>query len=917
MSTADSLVQPLRVRADEGDEGLDGASAETLPAWFRRTAAATPSAEAVRAVDGSLTFELLDRASDRLAATLRGRGAATGARVAVLLDRSAALPVALLGVLKSGAAYVPIDPFYPPERVRFLLSDAEVVGLVSSSTALAGLPELPVPAERRLVLDGEPAGWGERSGTGETDDGGLDVPDVVGSHLAYVIYTSGSTGRPKGVMIEHRSVCNLLAAMAAEPGLGPGETMVGVTTPAFDLSVPDLFLPLVTGGRLVLAGREQAVDGPALGRLLDEVDARLMQATPTTWRLLLDSGWSGRRQLRAVAGGEAVPAGLAGQLAARTAGVWNFYGPTEATVWCTAARLDGPAGAGLTEPLTIGRPLPNVQLHVVDSFDQPVAAGELGELLVGGRGVARGYWSRPGLTAERFVRLAVGGGQRLYRTGDLVRCRDDGRLLFGGRLDHQVKLHGYRIELGEIESAVRRHPDVSDAVVVVRADLAGDRRLVAYLASVQGRRVDGPEVRRGLTDVLPAYMVPAAVVVLPELPKTPNGKLDRGALPDPEVATRSRAGTAVAPRDALEAQLLGIWRDVLDLPDIGITDDFFSLGVSSLTAGRLFARIERELGRRLPLAPVFSAPTVERLAALLREGEPPRRWSALVPIQPQGTRVPVFGVHGGAGTILLYQRLADRLGPDQPFYGLQAAGLYGGDAPDTTVEGMASRYVAELRTVQPEGPYAIAGYCYGAIVAFEMGQQLRRAGQEVRFIAMLNGPSPACSREYRDLAVEEWRSENAPAAAPDRLRAIWRSAGPGLPTRLPALAAASKRAVQRRLNQRLRRARFRVAMARHHPLPAALREGHLFQILAARAEAAYSPGVADFPILVFRASGLYEQPDLGWTSFTTSEVRAHQVPGGQRSPRETMEEPHIGFVADRLSAALRLEPAAPGEADAP
>lgn len=905
MTTADRLalkpVPALRIPPSSAD-----ACAETLPAWFRRTAAASPGAEAVRAVDGSLTFELLDRASDRLAGTLRQLGAGPGARVAVLLDRSVALPVALLGVLKSGAAYVPIDPFYPAERVQFMLSDAQVVGLVSSATTLAGLPELSVSAERRVTLDGDPAGWAAPSATDdETQEGSdSDTGYPVGSDLAYVIYTSGSTGRPKGVMIEHRSVCNLLAAMAVEPGLDPGETMVGVTTPAFDLSVPDLFLPLVTGGRLVLAAREQAVDGRALGRLVDEVDAQVMQATPTTWRLLLDSGWTGRPQLRAVAGGEAVPADLAAQLAARTAGVWNFYGPTEATVWCTAARLDGPAAAGLTEPLTIGGPLPNVQLFVVDSSDRPVRTGELGELLVGGPGVARGYWDRPELTADCFVRPLVSGGQRVYRTGDLVRRRGDGLLLFSGRVDHQVKLHGYRIELGEVEAALHRSADVSAAAVVVREDTPGDRRLVGYVTLRPGSATDAAALRLSVAQGLPAHMVPAAVVVLPELPTTPNGKLDRAALPPAPAATVSRAGAAVAPRDDLETRLLHTWREVLGVPDIGVTDDFFSLGVSSLTAGRLFARIERELGQRLPLAPVFLAPTVRQLAALLREGGEAARWSSLVPIQPLGDRPPVFGVHGGAGTILLYQQLTDRLGPEQPFYGLQAAGLYGREAPDTTVEGMASRYVAELRTVQPDGPYVIVGYCYGAIVAFEMGQQLRRAGQFVRFVAMINGPSPSCARHYRDLAEQEDRPADEPTSHVDRLRRCWRNAEPGLRSRLSVVTAGCARLVHRRLNQRLRRWRFRLAMTRRKPLPAALREGYLFQILAGRAEAAYQAIPADFPILAFWAAGLYEHPDLGWTTFTTSSVREYEVPGHQRSPRETMEKPSVGWLADRLSEEL-------------
>lgn len=890
-------------RLDCGRGELPLAGRSTVVHAFQAVVAARPAAEAVRDEQRGLSFARLDAASSSLAARLCELGAGPGERVAVCLDRSVSLVVGLLGVLKSGAAYVPVDPAYPRERVNLVLADASVVALVSSAQALTGLPDLAVPHSARVLLSSQ-------VDTARVTNSQDREPAAGPADPAYIIYTSGSTGQPKGVVVEHRSLMHLLLSMAGDPGLAPGETMVGVTTPAFDLSVPDLFLPLVTGGRLVLAGREETVDGRALGRLLEAVDARLMQATPTTWRLLLDSAWTGRPQLRAVAGGEAVPARLARALAARTGGVWNFYGPTEATVWCTSARLDGPTGAGLDEPLTIGRPLPGVELFVVDPSDRLVPAGVVGELLIGGPGVARAYWNRPELTARRFVRLPVSDGRRVYRTGDLVRWRVGGWLEFVGRVDHQVKVHGHRIEPGEVESALRRHPDVPEAVVVVGEDASGDRRLVGYVTLRAGSSLAPSELRSFVARVLPAHMVPAAVTVLERIPTTPNGKLDRAALPAPDAALTGRSHLAVAPRDELEARLLRIWRQVLGVGDIGVTDDFFSLGVSSLTAGRLFARIERELGRQLPLAPVFQAPTVERLAQLLRDGTRARRWSSLVPIQPGGTRPPIFGVHGGAGTVLLYQALADRLGPEQPFYGLQAAGLYGGHAPDITVEAMASRYVLELRTVQPGGPYTLAGYCFGGIVAFEMGQQLRRLGECVDLVVMLNAPSPTYHKRYRPIFDAEGPLADAEGnllrgkktRRGDGLRRVWAQAREQRD--LPYLAAVLVGHAVKRVRRRNLWLRFRRAMAHRRPLPASLREGWFFQYLAARAQSDYGAWPANFPLLVVRAEGLYHEPDLGWSAFSSAPVSDFEVPGHQRIPRETMQEPHVGYLADRLAEAL-------------
>lgn len=576
----------------------------TVPERFAEIRATCPEAEAVRGPDGRLSYAELDATSDSLAQRLRVMGARNGTTVGVCLDRSASLVVALLGVLKTGAAYLPLDPTWPVERIELVLDDAGCTAIVTARNLLARLPG-GLPA-LLCVDDGS-----EVRGTGGQPP--LDGPDP--ADPAYVIYTSGSTGLPKGVVVRHESLSNLLTAMAAEPGLGPGQTMVGVTTPAFDLSVPDLFLPLVTGARLVLAEPGETVDGVRLAELLDRVGADLLQATPSTWRLLLDSGWRGRPGMRAVIGGEAVPAPLAARVASRTGGLWNFYGPTEGTVWSTAARLDVADGPGIDEPVSIGRPLPGVEVAVLDGADRLVPIGIPGELLIGGIGVATGYHARPELTGRRFVQLSGRDGRRMYRSGDLARWRPDGWLEFLGRIDHQVKLRGHRIELGEVEAALRAEPGIRDAVVLLRGD-GPDSRLVAYV--VGAAETDSARLRGALDRRLPAYLVPSAYVVLDALPRTANGKLDRAALPGP-AAVVAEGRRYVAPRTPVETAVATVWAEVLGVERVGVHDDFFDLGGHSLLVLRVAARLPRVLPVTLPVRRLFELRTVESLAVAVTQ----------------------------------------------------------------------------------------------------------------------------------------------------------------------------------------------------------------------------------------------------------------------------------------------------------
>jgi amino acid adenylation domain-containing protein len=573
--------------------------------------AQTPGAIALTGGGEALTFAGLNARANQLAARLRELGAGPGALVGVCLERSPELVIALLAVLKTGAAYVPLDPLFPRDRLAFMLEDAGVRVLVTEPAVAGGLAPPGVtllsPAEERTALARRPAADGP---TVARPDG-----------TAYVIYTSGSTGRPKGVPVLHRGLTNFLHSMQREPGLTAADTLLAVTTISFDIAGLELWLPLITGARIVLADRATAADGRALQAALQHAGATILQATPATWRLLLAAGWEGTPGLRMFCGGEALPGDLAAELLRRGAELWNLYGPTETTIWSTVHRVQ-PADAA-PGVVTIGRPIANTQCHVLDAALEPRPIGVPGELHLGGEGVARGYWRRPELTAERFVPdpFAATPGARLYRTGDLARWRADGTLEYLGRLDHQVKVRGYRIELGEIEAALALHPAVRAAAAIVREDTPGDPLLAAYVVP-RGAAPEPAELRAFLRERLPDYMVPVAWMTLAALPLTANGKVNRRALPAPGGTARVAGADYVAPRDATEAALGAIWAAVLGLPQVGVTASFFELGGHSLKAMQVLARVRAELGVELAMIELFREPTIAALATVLRARVP-------------------------------------------------------------------------------------------------------------------------------------------------------------------------------------------------------------------------------------------------------------------------------------------------------
>jgi len=567
----------------------------------------TPDRVAVVVDERHLTYGELNRRANRLAHHLRGLGVGPDVLVGLLTERSLDMVVALLGILKAGGAYVPLDPAYPRERLAGMIKDAAVRVLVTQDRLRHGLP----PQESLVVsMDGM------ADEIARHDDGDPAI-DVRSENLAYVIFTSGSTGRPKGVAVTHRSLVNLLESMGREPGLTEADVLLSVTTLSFDIAALELYLPLIKGARVVLASRDDALDGERLMSRLSSSGATVMQATPATWRLLLESGWGGNPGLKVLCGGEALSRDLADELLRRVAAVWNMYGPTETTVWSSAWRVE--PGEGV---VSIGRPIANTQMWVVDARLQPMPAGVPGELCIGGVGVARGYWERPDLTAEKFVPDPLSGeaGSRMYRTGDLARWLPDGRLECLGRIDHQVKVRGFRIEPGEIEANIARHPAVRDVVVIAREDIPGDKRLVAYLVADQPPADLVDQLRALIRGACPEYMVPAHFVILEALPRTHNRKIDRKALPAPERTRPDLGQTDVAPRTDAEQQVARVFSEVLGLSRVGVHDNFFAdLGGHSLLAIQVVSRIRDVFGVECQTRTVFEHPTIAGLARVLSD----------------------------------------------------------------------------------------------------------------------------------------------------------------------------------------------------------------------------------------------------------------------------------------------------------
>ena len=691
----------------------------------------TPEAVALVFGEEQLTYAELDGRADVLAAELQKLGVGPDVLVAICAERSMEMVVGLLGILKAGGAYVPLDAHYPQERLALMLADAHPLVLLTQKKLEKFLP----PHSVKIIFLDER--WEVQSPKPKVQN----PENPRSTNLAYVIYTSGSTGRPKGVSIPHRGVVRLVKETNYAK-FSCDDVFLQFAPISFDASTFEIWGSLLNGARLIIFP-PHLPSLAELGETIREKKITTLWLTAGLFHQMVEhqlENLKGVQQL--LAGGDvlSVPHVLNALQNLPDCQLINGYGPTENTTF-TACYSIPKNWSGCSVP--IGQPISNTQIFVLDPNLEPVPVGVFGELFIGGDGLAREYWHAPELTGKKFIShpFRHNPDEKLYRTGDLVRWRADGTLEFFGRIDQQVKIRGFRIELGEIEAVLAQHPRVRQAVVLAREDIPGDKKLVAYLVTDEKLANPTEEIRQFLKAKLPEHLLPSAVVLLDAFPLTSNGKSHRAALPRPESSGAELKETFVAAYSDLERRLQGIWQDVLGLESVGVRDNFFEIGGHSLLAVRLFAKMEKKLGKKLPLPLLFQAPTIQELAKIIRDDGWSAPVSSLIEIQPSGFRRPIFWLHnlggGGGGGLFTYRKLAQLLGPEQPSYGLAAPAV-----PLTQIELMAAHYIEALRSIQPVGPYFLGGYCFGGVVAFEMARQLKAKGCKIGLLALLESAPP-------------------------------------------------------------------------------------------------------------------------------------------------------------------------------
>lgn len=678
----------------------------------------TPNKIALEFHEEKTTYLELHQRVNQLAHYLQAKGVEPGDFVAVSISRSPELVYTLLAIMQCGAAYLPLDPEYPKGRLEFMLNDCNAKVLLTSKSLISDLPT-----------------WSHILFIEDAIDALNQYPvtplslTVTPDQVVYILYTSGSTGNPKGVPITHKNLVNFLWSMALEPGITDKDRLLSITTISFDIAGLELYLPLIKGATLVLADQETARDGRLLLELVKTENISFLQATPTTWLMLLDSGWNESLPIKALCGGEAMPADLAKDLLSKCDSLWNVYGPTETTVWSSVKQIK----TGDTS-ITIGKPIGNTQFYIIDEQGQLVAPGNVGEIAIGGDGVAKGYWNRPELTAEKFIenKFSTEKNEIIYRTGDLGKILPNNEIECLGRLDQQVKIRGHRIEPGEVEQALLALDGIKYAVV-----LADENFLVAHIvpeSSIQNAENQVSSWRETLSATLPAQLVPHSFNLIEKMPTTLNGKIDRKALSQFKANTNQKY---TEPRTEEEKIVAAIWKESLNLENIDIFSNFFEMGGHSIKGVKVMVEIEKHTGKRIPLSSLFKYSTVEKFAKLL-DTKTEVYSECLVPIKANGTKVPLFIVHGAGLNVLNFINLSKHFDEDQPIYGIQGTKPKEYEGWYESIEHMASHYIDAIVKVNPDGPYALAGFSFGGIVAFEMTRQLKEQGKEVSLTALLD-----------------------------------------------------------------------------------------------------------------------------------------------------------------------------------
>jgi amino acid adenylation domain-containing protein len=826
-----------------------------------------PDAVAIQCNGEQLTYRDLDAKATQLAHYLRSRGAAPGALVALCVDRSLDMVISPIAILKTGAAYVPLDPNYPAERLTSML-DASGASLFVSHSSLrsrfnpSGVEAVYLDSAREII-------------SVYPQQGPLPIPVIDAS--AYIIFTSGSTGQPKGVDISHRNLLNLLWSMRREPGISPTDRLLSVTSICFDIAALEIFLPLMVGAQLVLAISEEVADPNRLLSRFHDSQATIMQATPVTWRLLIEAGWTGSDHLTVLCGGEAMTQQLASALLQRSKSLWNMYGPTETTIWSACERITSSETF-----LPIGRPIANTALYVLDDHRRLAPTGVPGELYIGGDGLARGYWRQPDLTIRQFpiVSLPDGSRTRLYKTGDRVRRHSDGSIEFLGRLDKQVKIRGFRIELGEVEHALNRFPGVRAAVALKEPSEDGDGTLAAYVLLHAEELQSMAKMRTHLQRILPSYMQPSEIYIVDKLPTTLNGKVDRKTLPN---APRRIVVDSQLPITPIEADLAAIWCKLLDIQSVGRNDSFFDLGGHSTLAARLIARITAAFGKRVALTSFIQTPTIAHLAQLLAGNEVSH---VAVVNKGSASKVPLIWV----GPTPWQPRLTTYLSAEQPVLSfLLTQEELASTAPHFRLEDMAALMVKKIRYLRPGAAYALAGFCQTSLLAYECAKRLQDLGHEIPLLVMGDVVPPGY---FRCLSFAE-RSKRRLEREAFYLSAMRHS----LPSHWKDLFA--KRIGGFRLMQEQRRwEKFYRSSSKD---PQAVQE--MYQALLI-AQLSYAPSPYSGRVL-FLQSGNRPQSNrrdeiASWEGLL-DEQEVFESPGDHTS---IFEEPHVSVVAQRIQLAL-------------
>jgi amino acid adenylation domain-containing protein len=849
-----------------------------------------PEATAVSFAGRRVTYAGLNESATRIASLLRKAGVRSESLVAIYLDRSPNLIAGLLGVWKAGGAYLPIDPTNPRQRVASTLEDSGAAVVLTEKKLIHSLPATEATL---LCVEDLPA---EETDNSEDRLSSLPAVPALSAQLAYVIYTSGSTGKPKGAEITHGALQNVIVSVGKDVALKPSDVVLASATVAFDISNEEIFLPLVAGASVHMLESEFVGDGGKLIEVMSRNKLSLILGTPTSWRLMIEAGWQGDHNLQIIVGGEVLPLSLAKTLAGMSRAVWNHYGPTETAISATRERVSVDA-----KQVTLGRPIENASIYVLDKELLPLPAGEAGEIYIGGAGVGRGYRNRPQLTERVFLHdpFSAVPGARMYKTGDLGRLFPDGRLDFQGRADNQIKLRGFRIELEEIEAAIRGFEGVHAAVVQLVEYGPDDQRLVAYFFA--GQQVIVGELREALRQRLPHYMVPSELIPLESLPMTINGKVDRRALDAIRVAFESRALHEDVPSasDDFEAKLRRIWQRSLRVRNVGPNDNFFDMGGHSLLATRMLREVEKMTGRKIALSVLIQNPTVAKLARYLGN-RTEIAWPGLVPIRERGNLPPLFIAHGLAGHLLLFRGLAENLSDDQPIYGIQLAAPTSAKLEDLSLEAIAARNVEAICAIDPVGPYYLAGHSLGGLLAFEIASQLLRQGKKIGLLALLDCPLQKLQRtgvagaeRYSSLQDirQRWRKKFLRLSDDGIVNAVWRKS----------------------LYKQLM---FRVWMLRHTHKKGSFYP-QLFGVdpyIALFAER-YEPQPIDAEGALFVAED--ESPSgsaaLGWSRLLQGRLTVRKVPGSHRT---IFDRPNVPVLASELARSLEISSSTPQESAA-